>query len=125
MAASSIVCSFLVATDGAGNITQWQFTLREFPYTTGNPQQSIGLEVLIAVGGNEVDVHSNDLDGGGVAANCIARWDGTSWSALGSGLSGSWAVVFALITLPNGDVVAGGDFTTADGVSANRIARSP
>ena len=53
-------------------------------------------------------------------ANCIARWDGSAWSALGSGLN---AGVSALTTLPNGDLVAGGRFTTAGGVGANRIAR--
>ena len=39
--ANSFLCTFRVATDGAGNITQWQITLRQSPYTTGNPQQSI------------------------------------------------------------------------------------
>jgi hypothetical protein len=45
---------------------------------------------------------------GGVSAFGIARWDGTTWSPLGSGISAGY--VFALTTLPNGDVVAGGDF---------------
>ncbi|MFY9341319.1 MAG: hypothetical protein WAT39_02435 [Planctomycetota bacterium] len=64
---------------------------------------------------------------GGVAASQIARWNGTAWSALGSGLSGGastyGANVRALVTLPNGDLVAGGEFTFAGGVSANSIAR--
>jgi hypothetical protein len=61
---------------------------------------------------------------GGVSANRIARWNGTSWSALGSGLgSGVNDWVRALATMPNGDLVAGGGFTTAGGVSANRIVR--
>ncbi|HEU4420862.1 MAG TPA: hypothetical protein VFT55_18125, partial [Planctomycetota bacterium] len=61
---------------------------------------------------------------GGVSANYIARWDGTSWSALGSGIGSSWAgSVHAITTLPNGDLVVGGNFTTAGGVSANNIAR--
>jgi hypothetical protein len=57
---------------------------------------------------------------GGVAANRVARWNGTSWSPLGSGMS---SFVSALAVLPNGDLVAGGQFTTAGGVAANRIAR--
>ncbi len=61
---------------------------------------------------------------GGVPANGIARWDGVAWSALGSGIgANSDPVVFALTTLPNGDLIAGGNFTTAGGVAANRIAR--
>ena len=39
--ASSFICAFNVATDGAGNITRWQVFLRQSPYTTGNPQHSI------------------------------------------------------------------------------------
>ena len=57
---------------------------------------------------------------GGVPANRIARWDGTSWSAFGSGMNHN---VNSLTTLPNGDFVAVGVFTTAGGVPANRIAR--
>jgi hypothetical protein len=50
---------------------------------------------------------------GGVAANRIARWDGLSWSPLGSGMD-DW--VNALAVLPNGDLMTGGRFTTAGGV---------
>jgi hypothetical protein len=57
---------------------------------------------------------------GGVAANNIARWNGTAWSALGAGLSGAAS---SMVTLPNGDLVVGGSFTAAGGMSANRIAR--
>lgn len=44
---------------------------------------------------------------GGVAASGIARWNGSTWSAIGAGLS---ATVSALALLPNGDLVAGGSF---------------
>jgi len=57
---------------------------------------------------------------GGVNASRIARWNGTAWSPLGTGMNSS---VEALAVLPNGDLVAGGSFTTAGGVTASRIAR--
>jgi hypothetical protein len=57
---------------------------------------------------------------GGVAANNIARWNGSTWSAVGSGMDNT---VSALTVLPNGDLVAGGFFTTAGAVAASRIAR--
>jgi hypothetical protein len=57
-----------------------------------------------------------------VSANCIARWDGTSWSALGSGMGG-YTMVRTLAVLTNGDLVAGGQFATAGGVGVNHIAR--
>ncbi|MFY9342957.1 MAG: hypothetical protein WAT39_10740 [Planctomycetota bacterium] len=62
---------------------------------------------------------------GGVPANCVARWDGSAWSALGSGMGPAYAypTVNALAALPNGELVAGGVFTTAGGAAANNIAR--
>jgi hypothetical protein len=42
---------------------------------------------------------------GGVAANSIARWNGSSWSALGSGTDGT---VLSLAVLPSGDLAVGG-----------------
>jgi hypothetical protein len=57
---------------------------------------------------------------GGVAANNIARWNGTAWSAVGTGLNSS---ALSMVTLPNGDLVVGGLFTAAGCIAANRIAR--
>ncbi|MBL9079214.1 MAG: hypothetical protein JNL08_17055 [Planctomycetes bacterium] len=59
---------------------------------------------------------------GGVTANNIARYDGTTWHAFGSGTNPS-SVVRAVCVLPNGDLVAGGQFTTAGGIAVNNIAR--
>lgn len=55
---------------------------------------------------------------GGVSANRIAKWDGTRWSSLGSGLNGSVYTV----TVSGSNVLVGGSFTTAGGSSANRVA---
>jgi trimeric autotransporter adhesin len=65
---------------------------------------------------------------GTVSANAIARWDGTSWLPLGSGMTGAillgtTSIVYALLVLPDGDLIAAGTFTAAGGVSANSIAR--
>jgi hypothetical protein len=57
---------------------------------------------------------------GGIAVHNIARWDGTNWSALGIGVND---YVFALRVLPDGDLVVGGDFTTAGGAPIARVAR--
>lgn len=54
------------------------------------------------------------------AANCVARWNGTSWSAMGSGMN---LDVHALRVLGNGDLVAGGAFTMAGGTPAPYVAR--
>lgn len=60
---------------------------------------------------------------GGVSASRIAKWDGTAWSPLGSGVEIS---VSALTVFDDGTgpaLVAGGNFSTAGGVSANRVAK--
>ncbi len=58
-----------------------------------------------------------------VTVNGIARRSGATWSALGSGVSGSSATVRALARAANGEVFAGGNFTTAGGVAASNVAR--
>src|SRR6266568_3611021 len=56
---------------------------------------------------------------GDVIASRIAKWDGSSWTALGSGMNGS---VLAL-ALSGSNVYAGGYFTTAGGGAATNIAK--
>ncbi|MBI5762671.1 MAG: immunoglobulin domain-containing protein [Planctomycetes bacterium] len=56
---------------------------------------------------------------GGISANRIARWDGTSWNAVGAGTD---ATVRA-ITEYDGDLIVGGDFSTAGGNQSRRWAR--
>ncbi len=64
---------------------------------------------------------------GGVPANYIARWSGSSWSALGSGVGGgSYTAVTALGAFDDGVATAlcvSGNFTMAGGSPAQRIAR--
>ena len=67
---------------------------------------------------------------GGVAANCIAKWDGMQWSTLGSGMAGGvdpdFTVVGAFTVFDDGTgsaLYAGGYFTTAGGVPANYVAK--
>jgi len=62
---------------------------------------------------------------GGVSANGIARWNGSNWSPIGSGVNGT---VYALTMFDDGSgggpaLYAGGSFTSAGGATANRIAR--
>lgn len=62
---------------------------------------------------------------GGLPAQGIARWDGVAWSAVGGGLNGT---VFALAVYDDGlgggaQLYAGGLFTLADGLPAQRLAR--
>ena len=55
---------------------------------------------------------------GNTLATCIAQWNGSSWSALGSGMSGGYGV--AVLAVSGSTLYAGGEFTTAGtNVSAN------
>ncbi len=67
------------------------------------------------------------LNAGGVPASKIARFDGTTWNALGTGLNNTAFVVKTWDPDGTGpqplNVVAGGSFTTAGGAPANRVAR--
>src|ERR1043166_2330790 len=56
---------------------------------------------------------------GGIPANYVAKWNGSAWSALGSGMN---AVVSAL-AVSGTNLYAGGSFTTAGGIAANYIAK--
>ena len=80
-----------------------------------------------AVAGADDDVRACAMDGAGnlyiggdftvvgdIVANYVAKWNGSAWSALGSGMNGS---VCALAVDSSGNLYAGGCFTTAGGVA--------
>jgi trimeric autotransporter adhesin len=95
---------------------------------SGGGNGVIGRVNAIAVSGNDVYVGGefSQVNFGGTAVNAtnIARWNGTSWLALGSGGNGVNGEVNA-ITVSGNDVYVGGNFTQVAGgtVSANYIAR--
>ena len=73
----------------------------------------------LAVSGTTLYAGGDFTTAGGVAANYIAKWNGSAWSALGAGMNND---VYAL-AVSGTTLYAGGDFTTAGGVTANYIAK--
>jgi hypothetical protein len=73
----------------------------------------------LAVSGNTLYVGGNFGFAGGIAANNIAQWNGSSWSALGSGVS-YWVSALAV---SGNTLYAGGEFGAAGGSPANAIAQ--
>src|SRR5262245_13166169 len=71
-----------------------------------------GVGAVVGYGSN-IYVGGYFLSAGGTPANSIARWNGSSWSTLGSGLEGVNGV--HALAVSGGDVYAGGEFTTAGG----------
>ena len=69
--------------------------------------------------------HFSAIDG--VTANCIADWNGTSWTQMGGGMENA---VYSLTMwdpdgagpIPN-HIVAGGRFSTAGGLTVNHVAQ--
>jgi hypothetical protein len=50
----------------------------------------------------------------------VLKWNGSAWSILSSGFNGP---IHCLIVMPDGAVIAGGRFTSVDGVPCSRIAQ--
>jgi hypothetical protein len=61
---------------------------------------------------------------GGIAAPCVARWSGSAWSAMCTSITNvNGPAALSLLTLPNGDLLVAGAFTSINGVASNNIAR--
>jgi len=79
----------------------------------------------LAVVGNEVVVGGFFTSAGGASANYVARFNTqtNTWSALGTGSSNGVNDYVTALAVVGNEVVVGGWFTSAGGVSANRVAR--
>ncbi|MDO7877481.1 T9SS type A sorting domain-containing protein [Hymenobacter sp. ASUV-10] len=80
----------------------------------------------LAVSGNTLYVGGRFAEAGGLSARSVARWDGSSWSSLGAGVSNgintNYVDVYALAA-QGATVYAGGEFAAAGGAPASYIAK--
>ena len=83
--------------------------------------QGTYVQALASSGGN-VYIGGSFSSAGGVAVNNIAKWNGTSWSTLGTGAGVPFDYVSAIL-VDGANVYVGGNFTTAGGVTVNNIAK--
>src|SRR5437867_1503923 len=105
----------------------WFFQIEAATFTDANwismggtPGADDGIVRAAAVDGSgNLYIAGGFMTVGGTPANHIAKWNGSSWSALGSGVNGQ---VYALAASGN-NLYAGGNFSTVGGGAANYIAK--
>jgi hypothetical protein len=92
---------------------------------TGISNGVSGYVYALAVVGDEVVVGGFFTSAGGVSANYVARFNTqtNTWSSLGTGISNGVSGEVRALAVVGDEVVVGGGFTSAGGVSANRVAR--
>jgi hypothetical protein len=73
--------------------------------------------------GAELVVSGRFVTAGGVSASSIARWNGTSWAALGAGLGGSSDPYATGLSVFGPDLIVAGSFSTAGPRPVRNIAR--
>ncbi len=109
--AGDVVANNVAAWDGAAWHALGVGMGPATPYYTGVRALAVYDNCLIAAG--------EFSTAGGASASHIARWDGESWSPLGTGMNGG----VQALTVFNGELIAGGFFSTAGGESVPGIAR--
>ncbi|MEZ6038753.1 MAG: hypothetical protein R3F29_14820 [Planctomycetota bacterium] len=107
---------------GSGAVVQWDEQSASWTtlgITNGRPL------CMLAASNGDLLVGGEFTTINGVTVNRLARFDGTTWSSVGGGVTFSTfaAYVYALTELPNGDFVVGGFFTAAGGNAISHIAR--
>jgi hypothetical protein len=116
---SAIIASLAVACSGITHAQDYSNTLGDpgfnGSYVAGLTVHDDGSgESLFAVG-------SFNIAGGVVGGSQIARWDGSAWQALGSGLTGGYTNAVKAF---QGDLIAAGYFDSASGVAGSaKLAR--
>jgi trimeric autotransporter adhesin len=111
----------IVEAPGGGLVAAWSNS--SVASWNGSAWASLGTDSPVAT--RLTRMQSGDLMAGGFfdarggQMRSAARWDGSQWRAMEPSWSGA---VNALLRLPDNRLVAGGDFTVADGVPARSLA---
>ena len=108
------------------SIARWNGTLWS-ALGPGAPQNLADVRALTIARNGDIIFGSSFANAGGAPnTRCIARWNGTSIQALGTGLDNTTGPqVLALATLRNGDILVGGNFAFVGdrSLTTGRVAR--
>ncbi|MDW8390560.1 MAG: hypothetical protein RMK84_10590 [Oscillochloridaceae bacterium] len=112
----------------ADYVARWNATTNTWSALGGSGGNGAvtGLVLALAMNGSHLYVGGRFTDAAGIPeADYVARWDGSSWSALGgSGGNGALNDTVTALAVNGGDVYAGGWFTDAAGIpEADYVAR--
>ena len=100
---------------GANRLARWDGAAWSVIGSTGANNSVSGL----LVDGTDLYVCGSFTSIGGVTATRAAKWNGSSWSALGAGLNSTGTCLAKL----GSDLYFGGAFTAAGGIASPRVAR--
>ena len=105
-------------------LAKWDGTNATWSAVGGGVDGDAVTPQAIAIAGADVYVGGQFSKAGGNWASRIAKWNGTTWSALGSGIgsAGTGTVVDA-VAVSGTDVYVGGGFTIVGGITVNGIAK--
>ena len=111
-------------TGGNSGVQRWDES--SWSVVGGNVQgpgyfPGVGSVFALVCNGGDLFAGGSFFSAGGVPAMGVARWNGTQWSALGSGVNSN-AFIGALATIGS-DLFVGGQFTSAGGKPSTNIAR--
>jgi hypothetical protein len=122
----------------AGGLFSWatnsggvSVTVSNIAKCSGGAWTNLGSGLTGLLGVSALAVRGNDLFAGGSfqyadghPASAIAKWDGTNWIALGSGVAGGNPPTVYALAVSGNDLYVGGTFTNAGGKACARIARA-
>jgi hypothetical protein len=119
----------IVARDGKGDSSVspvWNFTTTEAPHWSALAGGMNGKVFSLVSFNGKLVAGGSFTTAGGVAAQNIAAWDGSSWSPLGEGVSsdssGFYIASVGALAVYRGQLIAAGAFNLAGGKPVNRIA---
>lgn len=117
------VGGFFYSVDGqdVNSIARWDgaaWHSLEWATIAGSGVRALGVQAGELIAGGSFRRAANIL------ANNVAAWDGESWRPLGEGLSGGDPVTLVnALTVYDGDLIAGGQFTSSGATPVSGVAR--
>lgn len=111
---------FFMGTTAASHIAKWNGNGWSALGSGISGPSIYGAVAVIAASGSDIYAGGNFTNAGGVAAGSVARWNGTNWTGLGSGVDNT----VSALAVSGSNLYAGGKFTTATNVGGAPVPAS-